>query len=80
MPLPSQHEETLRHLVARIDRAGLRAPLALALDVLRPLDVVSSQAAIFVQPFVRGSGLERYAALLAEAEHWPELRRSLHQP
>jgi hypothetical protein len=77
MPLPSQHEETLRRLVAHVDRAGLRVPLALALDVLRPLDVVSSQAVLFVRPFVRGSGLERYAVLLAEAEHWPELRRSL---
>jgi hypothetical protein len=77
MSLPSQHDETLRHLVAHVDKVGLRTPLALALDVLRPLDVISSQAAIFVQPFVRGSGLERYAALLAEAEHWPELRRSL---
>jgi hypothetical protein len=77
MSLPSAHEATLRQLVQRIDEAGLRVPLALALDVLRPLDIISSQAAIFVQPFVRGSSFEPYAAFLAEVEHWSALRHSL---
>ncbi|MBX0327592.1 hypothetical protein K2Z83_07870 [Oscillochloris sp. ZM17-4] len=67
----------LQKLAEHIDRAGLRAPAAILLDLLCPLDVISSQIAQFARPLVRGTGLDPYAGLLAEAASWQELRRLL---
>jgi hypothetical protein len=79
--------ETLRQLVAHIQRAGLQSPVLVALDVLRPVDFLSSQVVLFVQPFSRGSSWERYTAALTEEASWGELRALLaperaasHQP
>lgn len=67
----------LGHVAQRIERAGLRAPVAILLDVLGPLDVISCQLALFVRPLVRGTGLYPYANLLTDAASWQELRRLL---
>lgn len=76
---PEQHQtaETLHSLAAHIERAGLRVPVSLVLDVLQPLDVVSSQVAVFVAPFVRGLEWERYAVVLTAAASWNQLRQLL---
>lgn len=58
----------------------MRAPLALLLDTLSPLDIVSSQLARFSLPFVGGTRAEPVAAALAEVEAWRELRRLLTAP
>jgi hypothetical protein len=68
---------TIRRLAEGIDRAGLRAPAALILDLLSPVDVISSQLALLAHPFVRGTGLDPYARLLADSASWQELRRLL---
>lgn len=66
-----------QHIAEQIERAGLREPAALLLDVLLPLDVLSSQLALFVRPLVRGTGLHPYADLLADTATWHTLRRLL---
>jgi hypothetical protein len=67
----------LRQVAQRIERAGLRTPAAILLDVLSPLDVLSSQLALLARPLVRGTGLYPYANLLTDAASWQELRRLL---
>jgi hypothetical protein len=67
----------LQQMAERIARAGMRAPVAIALDVLGPLDVISSQVALFARPLLRGTGLHPYADLLTDAANWQELRRLL---
>jgi hypothetical protein len=67
----------LGQMAERIERAGLRAPAAILLDVLSPLDVIGSQLALFARPLVRGTGLHPYADLLTDTASWQELRRLL---
>lgn len=74
---PTRHTDSLRQLVAYIDRVGLRMPLRFILDVLRPLDVLSSQAALFVSPFIRGSTWEQFTTALTQESGWRELRHLL---
>jgi hypothetical protein len=61
-------------MAQQIERAGMRAPVAILLDVLRPLDVISSQLALFARPLVRGTGLHAYADILTDSASWQELR------
>lgn len=70
-------DDPLGGLVAGIERAGLRAPVALLLDVFSPLDVVSSQLARFSRPLVGGTRAEPVVTALEEAAAWAELRRLL---
>lgn len=77
MESPDTRREDLQGLVQAIERAGLRAPLALMLDALRPIDVISSQCAQFTRPFLHGHSWRRYADVLAEEQSWQELRRLL---
>jgi hypothetical protein len=73
-------EEPLRDLATGIERAGLRVPAAMLLEILSPLDVISSQLARFSQPLVGGTAAEPVARALGEAAAWAELRRLLgHQ-
>lgn len=65
----------LQSLVEQIDRAGLRAPIGLLLDLISPLDVISSQMALMARPLVGGTSWDAYAAALAETASWRELRR-----
>lgn len=71
----NEPEETLRQLVDRIDRAGLRAPVGLMLDLISPLDVISSQLALLVRPLLGGSSWHIYATTLGEAANWQVFRR-----
>jgi hypothetical protein len=64
-------------MAQQIERAGLRAPAAMLLDVLSPLDVISCQLALFTRPLVRGTSLHPYADLLTDSANWQELRRLL---
>lgn len=70
-------DEPLRRLAARIERAGMREPAAMLLDILSPIDVISSQLARFGRPLVGGTGAEPVVAALEEAAGWAELRRLL---
>jgi hypothetical protein len=67
----------LPELADRIAHAGLREPATIALDVLSSVEVIACQAAIFVRPFLGGTRWESYAAILAEAGSWKELRSLL---
>jgi hypothetical protein len=71
-----QHNETIDRLAAMIGRTGLRAPVAFVLDILKPFDVLSSQAALFVRPFTLtiGREWEHYALALSEEANWGKLR------
>ncbi|NNJ10503.1 hypothetical protein EKD04_009200 [Chloroflexales bacterium ZM16-3] len=71
------YHDSLHDLAAQIDRVGLHAPATILLDLLCPLDVISSQIAQFARPLVRGTSLDPYARLLAEPASWQELRRLL---
>jgi hypothetical protein len=65
---------TLEQMARRIEQAGLRAPAAMLLDLLSPLDVISCQLALFTRPLVRGTALYPYADLLTESANWQALR------
>lgn len=70
-------DEPLRRLAAGLGRAGLRVPASILLGALSPLDLISSELARFSLPLVGGTGVEPYAAALADAAAWGELRRLL---
>lgn len=76
MSLP---EDPLQPIVARLERTGLRAPASLVLEILSPIELISSQIARFGQPFVRGTAAEALIERLGETEAWAELRRMLTQ-
>ena len=69
--------QVLQRLVSGVDRAGMRAPIGLILDMLSPIDVLSSQLARFSLPFLGGTRAETYALVLGEPDAWRELRRLL---
>ncbi len=69
----------LEILVQHTQQAGLVQPARIVLDILRPLDVVCSQCAVFVQPFVRGTSWEPHLAVLSERRAWQYLRMRLDQ-
>lgn len=73
----SDSADPLRHLVSRLEQAGLRAPAALFLDAVSPLDVVGSQMARFSRPFLGGTRVEPLVTALEEPAAWAELRRLL---
>lgn len=77
MSTSNERTPAVQKLAALIDRAGLRAPASIALEALQPLDFLSSQVALFVQPFSRGQSWERYTAALTSEAGWGELRHSL---
>lgn len=72
--------QVLQRLVAGVECAGMRAPLALILDMLSPIDVVSSQLARFSLPFLGGTRAEAYVSALGDPDAWRELRRLLDTP
>lgn len=80
MSLGKPQAEALHHLAAWIERAGLRVPVAMTLEMLRPLDFLSSQAALFAHPFARGSRWERYTSALTHEQSWHDLRALLDTP
>jgi hypothetical protein len=73
----AEPEEPLLHLIAGLERAGLRAPAAIFLDLLSPVDVITSQLVCFGRPFVLGTGAETLFNRLGEPPAWAELRRLL---
>lgn len=72
-------DSALNELAQKIERAGLGTPARIMLDVCAPLDIISSQLALFAQPFTTGSRWNSYAAALSEQAGWQELRRILSQ-
>lgn len=76
----SAPHQPLAELAAALERRGLRAPAALLLDAVRPLDFVNSQIARFSLPLLGGTAAEPFAVALAETEAWRELRRLLDDP
>lgn len=71
------HTTTLQELADSLRRSRLDTPALMALDLLAPLHVISSQLALFVRPLVGGTRYAVYAAALAEPESWQALRRLL---
>lgn len=74
---PEQRTATLQSLARRIAGAGLVTPVAVVLDALQPVDLLSAQLMLFLRPFVVGDGLSRCAEALAQEDGWQELRRLL---
>ncbi len=75
-----QRTETLQRLAAIIRQSGMRVPVGIALDIVQPFTVLSSQVALFCKPFTMGSSFERYVLVLADEASWDELRRYLGRP
>ncbi|PDW03859.1 hypothetical protein [Candidatus Viridilinea mediisalina] len=73
----AEREEPLVRLVAAVEQAGLRGPALLFLDLLRPVDLITSNLVGFGRPFVVGTTLEPFVVRLGEAAAWAELRRLL---
>ncbi len=70
----------LRALAAQIEQAGLEAPVRLALDILHPVDVLSSHCALLLHPFLRGTRWDAPCAALSERQAWATLRQILEPP
>jgi hypothetical protein len=77
MESPDTSRDELQVLAQTIRRVGLTAPLAVMLDMLRPIDVISSQFAQFARPFFSGHSWQRYMDRLADEQAWEELRHLL---
>ena len=77
MPNAPHPEAPLRNLADGIRRAGMATPIRIALDVCAPLDVISSQLALFVRPFTDGSRWQSYAQALSNEQGWQQLRSLL---
>ncbi|NJP07264.1 MAG: hypothetical protein HC837_17415 [Chloroflexaceae bacterium] len=71
--------EALQRLADRLCRAGLREPACLALQTLSPVAFLSSQLALFVQPFLRGSAWQPYADALTHETSWETLQQHLER-
>jgi hypothetical protein len=71
--------DPLVELAADLHRRGLRAPVALLLDAVRPLDIVNSQLARFSLPFLSHTGAEPVASALCDAAGWQTLRCLLEE-
>ncbi len=70
-------DDPLQGLADGIERSGMRVPAAMLLDLLSPLDVISSQLATFSKPLVGGTAIEPVVTALQETTAWAELRRLL---
>lgn len=70
----------LRALAAKIEQAGLEAAVRLVLDILHPVDVLSSQCALLLHPFLRGTRWAAPCAALSERQAWATLRQMLEPP
>jgi len=79
MPQSNPKTEALRDLSQRLARAGLHDSAALVLDIIKPLDFLSSQVALFCQPFVRSGPWGQSTAALTDEAGWQELRQFLAQ-
>lgn len=79
MPKSPQQAETLRRLASQIQRWGMQAPVAFALELFSPFDFLSSQLALFVRPFTAGlSGRWGLCVdALSEEANWHTLRQLL---
>lgn len=77
--MSDEREHVLRRLVAGVEQAGLRTPVSLCLEMLSPIDVVSSQLVRFSLPFVSGTRAEQVALALGEPEGWRALRHLLNE-
>ena len=76
LPIEQRHEALYR-LAKIITRSGLHAPVSIILETLRPLDVISSQMVLFLQPFMFHDRWEQYAHVLSDETSWQELRHLL---
>jgi hypothetical protein len=74
---PEPTPAPISQLAEAIERAGMREAAALALDVLRPVDLIGSQLAQFSRPFLSGHAWEPYAAALAAQGGLEALRKLL---
>lgn len=84
MPHPEQKSEAIavekvQHIADTIDRWGLRNPVSLMLDILKPIDFMSSQAALFVRPLLPSKRWEEAALALTNEHAWAELRGQLSE-
>ncbi|WP_129628211.1 hypothetical protein [Candidatus Oscillochloris fontis] len=70
-------EPQLTQLAHTITQAGWRPAALLMLDLLGPLDVISSQAVLFARPLLHGTSLDPYAQMLSEPANWHRLRQLL---
>jgi len=69
--------EPVRHVAERIQQAGLGSATLILLDILSPLDMISSQLVATVRPFVAESSAEPLFSQFATSTAWAELRRLL---
>ncbi len=79
-PSPDSQDAQLRALAAKIEQVGLEAPVRLVLDILHPVDVLSSQCALLLHPFLRGTRWAAPCAALSERQAWAALRQMLEPP
>jgi FPC/CPF motif-containing protein YcgG len=69
----------LQQLANTITKTGLRDPLALLLNIIKPIDFITSQVALFVSPFTHGGRWEHYTTALTEETNWQTLRLLLEK-
>jgi hypothetical protein len=74
-----ERDQILRELAGGLTRRGLDAPCKLALDMIAPLGMLASQAALFVRPHIPNSRWRSYAGALDNEEGWLTLQRLLER-
>lgn len=72
---PDERRHALARLAEGITGAGLTAPAEFLLDLLRPVDLICCQIALFFRPFAPGTQGRYWIELLGEETSWQELRR-----
>lgn len=82
-PLAEEDLELLRRVADQICRRGMGAPAILALESMRPLNFLGSQAMVALKPFVEvlvSSGdYERFTLLLERRDAVPALIACIEQ-
>lgn len=75
--MSSEPTPTLEQIATTIEQAGLREPLVIVVDLLRNVDVIACQSALFLYPFLSGTRWHHYAHALSQNGSWHELHRLL---
>lgn len=70
----SERTRLLESLAGGLTRRGLGVPARLALDVIAPLGVLASQAALFTRPLLPSQRWRDYVTALEDERAWGELR------
>lgn len=77
--MPDERLTLLREIADTLHRRRLDAPARLLLDVITPVGVIASQAALFARPLIPVGRWRTYLAALEHESSWKQLRGCLDE-